>query len=181
MLKPLSTSTSTRSASSARTASRHAASFASVSTARENSSERSPKYTSSGRAMSPFKAGPRAGNGAHIVSLGGFVAGGSTMSSFGRSPCPASARSVRTRAGQLEADQTALLALHRRPVVVPVGVLTGYALVVVDQRLHRLREREDRNRALDLDPRSVEPVREHAEPAPTLPAEVAHLVRRLAA
>src|SRR6185437_9425045 len=64
----------------------------------------------------------------------------------GRSSVP-----IRACVRDLEPDQHALVALHRRPVVVPVRMLAaGRAPVVVDQRLHGFRQIDDRGSAVDL-------------------------------
>src|SRR6266496_3957435 len=78
-------------------------------------------------------------------------------------------------------DEHTPLLLHRPPVVVPVGVLAADAAVVVDQRLHRLWQRHDLGRALDLDPRPEEVAREDAQHRARVPAQIADLVGGLPA
>src|SRR5690348_3693019 len=71
---------------------------------------------------------------------------------------------VRSGLGDLEPDEDALVTDHRRAVVVPVRVLAaGRPPVVVDERLHRVRQVHDRGRAVDLEPLTEEAIRKHAE------------------
>src|SRR4051794_20671681 len=99
-----------------------------------------------------------------------------------QSPYPAwvSAGDVRSGAGQIEADEDPLLPLHRPAVVVPVGMLPGDLAVVVDQRLHRLGQRQNARGSLDLDEAAVERVREDAQPGPWVAPHVLRLDRCLA-
>jgi hypothetical protein len=60
-------------------------------------------------------------------------------------------------------DEDPLLVDHGAPVVVPVGVLTGDATVVVDQPFHGLRQGHEFGGAVDLDPGAEEVVGEDAQ------------------
>jgi hypothetical protein len=51
-----------------------------------------------------------------------------------------------------QSDEDPLLVDHGAPVVVPVGVLTGDATVVVDQPFHGLWQGHEFGGAVDLDP-----------------------------
>src|SRR6185312_16987155 len=92
-----------------------------------------------------------------------------------------SALAVRTGAFELDPNQHAPFALHSRPVIVPVGVLVREALVVVDQGLHRLRQRDHLCTSLEGQPPPEEAVGEDAGLCPWVATEAAHLVGGLPA
>src|SRR5215208_5747672 len=76
-------------------------------------------------------------------------------------------------------NQHAPLLLHGAAVLVPVGMLPADATVVVDQPLHRLRQRNDLRRPLDLHPAVEESVREHAQDRGPITSQIARLVGTL--
>src|SRR6266508_1528413 len=75
-----------------------------------------------------------------------------------------------------DANQHPLLLLHGAAVLVPVGMLPADAAVVVDQPVHRRRQRHDLRRPLDLHPTAEEAVREHAQDRGRVTPQVAGLV-----
>src|SRR3989442_10488681 len=79
----------------------------------------------------------------------------------------------------LDADEAALLFLHPLAVLVPVRVLAGQAAVVVDQELHRLGERGDLGRPINLDPSTEERVSHRAQRCARVEPQVAYLRPRL--
>src|SRR6476619_1276527 len=88
----------------------------------------------------------------------------------------ASALSIRTSPLESYPDQHALFAAHPFAIVVPVGVLIRKALVVVDERVHRLGKRENVGLALSVNPAADEAIGEDAELRPGVPAQVDDLV-----
>src|SRR3954467_7107387 len=121
----------------------------------------------------------------HSASAPGSAQSKTTHASPAIDPIPTggvrSAADVGAGAGEVEPDEYPLLLLHRSSVVVPVRMLAGNRAVVVDQAVHRLGQRHDRHRALDLDEAAVELVREHAQPRSWIASYVLHLDRRLTA
>src|SRR5262245_57909584 len=79
------------------------------------------------------------------------VAGGGAWTPFVASALGARRRPVRTGSatdvgtgpGEVDPQNDPAIAFHRRPVVVPVGVLAGDPPVVVDEDVHRVGQRDD--------------------------------------
>src|SRR5438309_2799479 len=92
----------------------------------------------------------------------------------------ASALSVGTCPLESYSDQHSLFAAHPLAIVVPVGVLIGKALVIVDERVHRLGKRENLGLALGVNPAADEALGEDAELRPGVPSQVDDLVGGLA-
>src|SRR5690348_6956211 len=67
----------------------------------------------------------------------------------GARPVRRSAAVVRPGAGDVDTQQDPAFTLHRGAVVVPVVVLAGHPPVVVDEPVHRGRQRDDLYVALD--------------------------------
>lgn len=88
---------------------------------------------------------------------------------------------VGSRPLEIHPDQHPPFPFHRLAVVVPVRVLPGDLPVVLDEGLHRVRQRKDRRRPLGLQPGAVPVVADCAEGGARVPAEVADLVRGLSA
>src|SRR5262247_277737 len=116
-----------------------------------------------------------------------LVAGTLAWTPFGASALGARRRSVRTGSaadvgtgpGEVDPQDDPAVAYHRRPVVVPVGVLAGDPPVVVDEDVHRVGQRDDLCLALDLDPFAEEAVVDDAERRPGVTPQVLGLDRGL--
>jgi hypothetical protein len=75
-----------------------------------------------------------------------------------------------------DAHQHAALVLHGAAVLVPVGMLPADAAVVVDQPVHRRRQRHHPRRPLDLQPAAEEAVGEDAQDRGRVTPQVPRLV-----
>ena len=84
-----------------------------------------PMHTPFGSGWAPFRPSTQAGNGRSVPRLPYLW-------------LRRSAAGVGTGPGEVDAQDDPPLALHRRPVVVPVGVLTGDPPVVIDEDLHSI-------------------------------------------
>lgn len=82
---------------------------------------------------------------------------------------------------ELDPDQHSALASHPCSVVIPVGVFVWKALVVIDQRIHRLGKREHVRAPFHEEPRPKEAIGEHTDLGPRIVAKVARLVGRFPA
>ena len=74
-----------------------------------------------------------------------------------------SALAVWSRAGDGDSDENAPIPFHGRTVVIPIRMLPGNATVVVDERLHRIRQMDDVGAPFDEYPLTEEGLRENAE------------------
>src|SRR6266516_2821036 len=124
-------------------------------------------HTPFGSGWAPFRPSTQAGNGRSVPCLPYLW-------------LRLSAADVGTGPGEVDAQDDPALALHRRPVVVPVGVLAGDPPVVVDEEFHRIGQRDDLRLALDLDPLAEEAVVENAQRCPGITPQVPGLDRGLA-
>src|SRR5256885_1778859 len=92
---------------------------------------------------------------------------------------PPSGGPGRADALDMDAQQHSPFTLHCRPVLVPVGMLTGHHSVVADEAIHSRRQRLDAGRTFSLYPPTEECVLENTRRGPAAEPHIGRLHRAL--